>query len=146
MAKLLLALVLSVACAQAPDLVEQLRGGGYVLYLRHASTDFSQNDAGMTSYLDCARQRNLTDKGRDEARALGEHVKRLGIPIGEVLASPFCRTRETAQLAFGRATTMHEARGGPASPGDPARYDALRKLLATRPAPGTNTVISSHGN
>ena len=146
MAKLLLALVVSIASAQTPTLVDRLRAGGYVLYLRHASTDFSRNDAAMTSYFDCAKQRNLTDKGREEARALGEHVKRLGIPIGEVLASPFCRTRETAQLAFGKATTLQEVRGGPATSDDPTRYEALRKLLATRPAPGTNTVISSHGN
>ena len=33
-------------------LVAALRGGGYVLYLRHTSTDFSQNDARMTSYAD----------------------------------------------------------------------------------------------
>ena len=60
----------------------------------------------MKSYEDCASQRNLTDKGRGEARAIGEHVKRLGIPIGTVLASPFCRTMETARLAFGKAQAM----------------------------------------
>ena len=146
MGRLLLAFVVSIASAQAQTLVDQHRGGGYVLYLRHSSTDFSQNDAGMTSYSDCATQRNLTDKGREEARALGEHVRRLGIPIGEVLASPFCRTRETAQLAFGKSTPMREVRGGPATSDDPTRYAALRKLLATPPSPGTNTVISSHGN
>jgi hypothetical protein len=117
-----------------------------VLYLRHTSTDFSQNDSRMTSYADCANQRNLTDKGRAEARALGEELKRLRIPVGRVLASPFCRTIETARLAFGKAETMQEVRGGPASTDDPKRYDGLRKLLATLPSPGTNTVISSHGN
>jgi len=100
----------------------------------------------MTSYEDCANQRNLTDKGRAEARDIGAHVKRLGIPIGEVLASPFCRTMETARLAFGTAKAMNEVRGGPARPEDPTRYDDLKKLLSTRPAQKTNTVISSHGN
>ena len=70
-----------------PEVLNLLREGGYVLYLRHTSTDFSQNDSRMTSFEDCASQRNLTDRGRDEARAIGEHVKRLEIPIGEVLAS-----------------------------------------------------------
>jgi phosphohistidine phosphatase SixA len=146
MGKLLLAFVLAIACAQPPALVERLRAGGHVLYLRHASTDFGQNDAGMTSYLDCAKQRNLTDKGREEARALGEHVKRLGIPIGEVLASPFCRTMETARLAFGKARALNEVRGGPIQTGDPTRYTPLRKLLSTPVPPGENLVISSHGN
>jgi hypothetical protein len=100
----------------------------------------------MKSFEDCATQRNLTDKGRAEARALGEHVKRLKIPIGEVLASPFCRTMETARLAFGKARPTNEVRGGPLSADDPKRYEPLRLLLGTKPAAGTNTVLSSHGN
>jgi hypothetical protein len=123
-------------------LLQKIRQGGYVLYFRHASTDFSRNDRDMKSYEDCAGQRNLTDKGRDEARAIATHVKRLGIPIGDVHASPFCRTMETARLAFGKATATQDVRGGPV---DPKRYDPLRKLLGTRPATG-NTVVSSHGN
>ena len=134
------------ALAADPNLVEELRRGGYVLYLRHTSTDFSKNDAKMTSYEDCASQRNLTDKGRDEARAVGGHIKRLGIPIGKVYASPFCRTVETAMLAFGKAEKTQEVRGGPVQSDDPKRYDPLRKLLATPPAPGANNVVSSHGN
>lgn len=135
------------AAAQVdPAIVQKLREDGYVLYMRHAATDFSQNDAGMTSYEDCASQRNLTDKGRAEAREIGAQVKRLRIPIGEVLASPFCRTMETARLAFGKAQAMNEVRGGPVRSDDPKRYDGLKTLLATRPAGRTNTVIASHGN
>jgi Histidine phosphatase superfamily (branch 1) len=145
--RLALLTVLFFACPAAaqPDaeLLSRLREGGYVLYLRHTSTDFSQNDSGMTSFEDCASQRNLTDRGRDEARALGEHVKRLKIPVGEVLASPFCRTMETARLAFGRATATNDVRGGPV---EAARYEPLRKLLSSPVPKGTNRVISSHGN
>ena len=129
-----------------PALLAKLRHGGYVLFLRHTSTDFGQNDSRMTSYEDCANQRNLTDKGRGEARALGAQFKRLQIPIGTVYASPFCRTQETARLAFGQAERTAEARGGPANTDDPTRYEPLRKLLSTRPAAGKNNVISSHGN
>jgi hypothetical protein len=145
---LLLALLFASAAVAEPDakLLAALRQGGYVLFLRHTSTDFSQDDSRMTSFEDCATQRNLTDKGRAEARALGEHVKRLKIPIGEVLASPFCRTMETARLAFGKARATSEVRGGPLSADDPKRYQPLRILLGTKPAAGTNTVLSSHGN
>ncbi len=145
----LLVLWLFAALAQAQpslDVVKRLREGGYVLYMRHASTDFSQNDASMSSFEDCAHQRNLTDKGRDEARAVGEQIKRLRIPVGEVLASPFCRTMETARLAFGKAQAMPEVRGGPARPEDPSRYDGLRTLLSSRVAKGEDRVIVSHGN
>ena len=144
---LALMLLASAATAEpSAELLAQLRQGGYVLFLRHTSTDFSQDDSRMKSFEDCATQRNLTDKGRAEARALGEHVKRLKIPIGEVLASPFCRTMETARLAFGKARATNDVRGGPLSADDPKRYEPLRRLLGTKPAAGTNTVLSSHGN
>lgn len=127
-------------------LLQTLRGGGLILYFRHTSTDFGQNDDAMSGYEDCARQRNLTDRGRDEARRIGDAIKRLDIPIGDVLASPFCRTRETAQLIFGRATVAPAVRGGPARPDSDDRYAELRKLLSTPPSRGSNLAIASHGN
>ncbi|HVS56895.1 MAG TPA: histidine phosphatase family protein [Casimicrobiaceae bacterium] len=127
-------------------LLQALRGGGLILYFRHTSTDFGQNDDAMSGYEDCARQRNLTDGGRDEARRIGVAIKRLDIPIGDVLASPFCRTRETAQLIFGRATVAPAVRGGPARADSDDRYAELRKLLSTLPSRGTNLAIASHGN
>lgn len=139
----------SVATATQPtptEAVALLRGGGYILYFRHAATDFTQNDAQMTSFEDCSTQRNLTDRGRDDARAIGAAIRALKIPIGTVRASPYCRTVETATLAFGRAEKAQAVRGGPAQPDNPERYSALRKLLAQRPAMGVNDVIVSHGN
>ncbi|HEY1439122.1 MAG TPA: histidine phosphatase family protein, partial [Casimicrobiaceae bacterium] len=113
------AAALPAIAAEAPPgsltgaaLLQTLRSGGLILYFRHTSTDFGQNDDAMSGYEDCARQRNLTDGGRDEARRIGGAIKRLNIPIGDVLASPFCRTRETAQLIFGRATVAPAVRGG----------------------------------
>ncbi len=100
----------------------------------------------MSSFEDCANQRPLTDKGRDEARAIAGHLKRLGIPVDKVYASPFCRAVETAMLAFGKAEKTPSARGGPVRSDDPKRYDGLKKLLATPPSTGTNNAISSHGN
>lgn len=129
-----------------PALLRALRAGGLILYFRHTSTDFGQNDDAMTGYEDCARQRNLTDRGRDEARRIGAAIKRLDIPVGDVLASPFCRTRETAQLIFGRAQVAPAVRGGPARPDSDDRYGELRTLLATPPRAGTDLAIASHGN
>ncbi len=127
-ALLFAALLCSELCAQTPaqrsslplrepspaQLLADLRHGGYILYFRHAATDFSQNDEKMKSYEDCAEQRNLVDQGRADARAAGAAIRQLGIPVERVLASPFCRTVETAQLLFGRVEKMTEVRGGPA--------------------------------
>lgn len=129
----------------AKELLAMLRAGGYVLYFRHTSTDFGQSDEAMTSFDDCEKQRNLTEKGRDEARAIGVAIKTLTIPIGTILSSPFCRTTETAQLAFDRVEKSIDLRGGPIS-GDPASYPALRKQLSTWPQPETNTILVGHGN
>ena len=152
-------LVLATAClaavAAAADSRELLTGaalrgalqhGGYVLYFRHGATDFGQNDDKMTGYEDCAQQRNLTDRGRADARAIGAAIRRLHIPVTTVLASPFCRTRETAELVFGHATTDARVRGGPAQTDDPQRYAALKALLSTKVSAGANLAIVSHGN
>jgi hypothetical protein len=129
-----------------PALLNALRRGGYVIYIRHTSTDFGQNDEGMTSYEDCAKQRNLTEQGRAEARAIGAAIAKLQIPIGDVLASPFCRTRETARLIFGREMPSLAVRGGPAVTENADRYTDLRKLLSTPVPRGVNVAIASHGN
>jgi len=100
----------------------------------------------MTGYEDCAQQRNLTDRGRADARAIGAAIRRLHIPVTTVLASPFCRTRETAELVFGHATTDGRVRGGPAQTDDVQRYAALKTLLSTPVPPGANLAIVSHGN
>ena len=128
------------------ELLAALRAGGHILYFRHADTDHSQNDERMTSAEDCTTQRNLSERGREHARALGEAIRALGIPIGTVLASPLCRTVETAMLAFGAAQKAPAAReGGPLPPGSPGRFPALRVLLSTPVAPGANTVVVGHG-
>ena len=128
------------------QLLSELRKGGYIIYFRHTSTDFSRDDARSKSDDDCDNQRPLTDKGREEARQIGAAFRELKIPIEKVLASPRCRTMETAMLAFGRAERANEARGGPATPENADHYLDLRRLLSTPVKPGANLVISSHGN
>jgi phosphohistidine phosphatase SixA len=128
-------------------LVSALRQGGFVLYLRHASTDFGQNDEGMTDFANCASQRNLTDAGRAEARTIGAALRELRIPVGPAIASPFCRTMETARLVFGDAAKPSRAvLGGPGTDDSGQRYAELRKLLSTPVPKGSNLAIASHGN
>ena len=117
------------------ELLMQLRQGGLNVYFRHVSTDFAQSDENTFDYEDCAKQRNLSDQGREEARRIGTAIRRLEIPVAEVLASPYCRTTETATLVFGKATKSTEV------------FDeGLAKLLATPTPPGSNRGLVSHGN
>lgn len=135
------------AAAPSPHaLVGALKQGGFILYFRHTATDFSQNDAKSRGPQDCANQRNLIERGRGDARDIGAALKRIGVPVARVLASPTCRTVETAMLIFGRAEPTTAVRGGPLSPQDPNRYAALRKILSTTLPEGENLAIASHGN
>ena len=146
-------LVLATACGAVDEpetvrplvgaeLVDALRDGGHVLYLRHAATPEDGTDQ-PDALGDCTRQRLLTDAGRADARALGEAVRDLEVPIGEVLASPYCRTVETAELAFGRALTEPALlTPTPETRGRTTRE--LRRLLRTVPEDGANTVLVGH--
>lgn len=148
------------AVAQVDDvlsgekLVRALRSGGHNVYFRHAATDWSQSDEvrepGDWVSCDPARIRQLSEQGRRTARAVGMAIRRLNIPVGRVLASPYCRTVETAKLmGLGpvEATTevmnlrVAEFFGGP-----DAIAERARARLADPPAPGTNTVLVAHGN
>jgi len=124
-------------------LARTLEEGGVVLAFRHAATDFSMPDRDSGALRRCRLQRNLDARGRADARAIGRGARRLGLRIGTVLASPYCRTRDTARLAFGRFTVSQVLRGGEASPGD-ARARAVRALIGTPPPPGRVTVLVSH--
>lgn len=127
------------------ELVERLREGGLVVYLRHAATDRSNEDAGVIDLDDCSSQRNLSDDGREQSRTIGEAFRALEVPVGAVRASEYCRTRETAVLAFGRSSPEPRLTGFPneGDPGYAARVRATRVLLGTAPKDG-NTVLVAH--
>ncbi|MDQ0137622.1 hypothetical protein J2T08_005566 [Neorhizobium galegae] len=83
----------------SPELVELLRKGGLTVYIRHSVTDRSQIDTGRLH--DRSGQRGFSEAGRAKAVALGQAVRNISIPIGQVLSSPVFRALDTAQLAFG---------------------------------------------
>ena len=129
------------------ELLAQLHRGGNVIYFRHAATTVTAT--GEASQLgNCSTQRNLNDAGRDQARAIGAAFRRLGIEVDAVLASPYCRTLDTARLAFGRVEVAPDlfSLGQPQHPDDRARAAWLRQRLGMAAAPGTNTVLVSHGS
>lgn len=128
-------------------LLAGLRRGGYVIFIRHAATDFAQADSDRQNLDNCQTQRNLTAQGRADAERIGEGVRLLRVPIGQVLASPYCRTRETAQLAFGRYEATRDLLALPSARDEADRQalvDAFARLLATTPPAGANTVLVGH--
>jgi phosphohistidine phosphatase SixA len=125
-------------------LLETLREGGFVIYFRHAATDTAADQNVDLAY--CATQRNLSQRGKDQAAEIGAGFAALGIPVGEVRSSEFCRTRETAELAFGEVEVDPMLTPLPEdSPEEKAaKAEAFAELLSTPPESGTNTVIVGH--
>ena len=96
------ALVSGSAAGREPDIWNQLRQGGYVFLIRHGPVDnLSRSTSPDADFEGCEGQYNLTDEGRDLVKHLGNTLRKRKIPIGDVLASPLCRTRDTARIAFG---------------------------------------------
>jgi phosphohistidine phosphatase SixA len=124
-------------------LATALREGGVVLVMRHAKTEPATDAVEVLG--DCAQQRNLSRAGREQARAIGRDVRALGVPVDAVLASPLCRAKETAQLAFGR-TEVDRVLVSPGVTGavedDDRRIAELRKM--TTAPPGSATVLVTH--
>lgn len=130
------------------DLLDALRQGGLVLYIRHAQTEQDYADQVTADPLDCATQRVLSRVGWAQARAIGAGIARQGIPVGEVLASQYCRAWQTADLAFGGHAEDPALNFEPAEDYTEAQVAAMRDrvlplLLAEVPA-GTNRVIVGH--
>ncbi len=161
-ATLLAALLLAVTPASADQgvllggkaLVEALRAGGLNIYFRHVATNWSQSDdlRNRDDWLSCdpARMRQLSDAGRADAVTVGNAMRKLEIPVVQVLASPYCRTVETARLmnigAVEPATDVMNLRAAEYFGGRAAIVATAQRLLSTPPAAGGNRVIVAHGN
>jgi len=142
------------ALAQAPSapddktLAAALRAGGLVMVVRHGATFPDQADTDPLHPDNVAAQRNLNDNGKALAKAFGESLRQLGVPIGRVYTSQFNRAYETAVIAGFKniEKTADLTEGGlVVSPNENnRRAEALRKMLAAAPNPGTNTVLITH--
>ena len=139
------------ASAQTIDLKAlggELKQGGYVIVFRHGATHRDQADTDPLNHDNIAKQRLLSEKGKDVAKQVGGAFKKLGIPLGEVYTSRFYRAIETGRLVSGGEVTpiLDITEGGlvvtPIE--NDRRAEALKKLVSTQPEPGKNTLIVSH--
>lgn len=152
--------VASANKSSAGQMIEQLRGGGFLIYLRHGhrqkwdsviAFDIHEaakgEDASQASYRDAVC---LSAQGREESAMIGQIFRLARIPVGHVVASPICRARQTAELAFGRIDSLHNAliHTPVVNPMNAADFKSeLRLVLGTIPVrSGNNTVISAHEN
>jgi broad specificity phosphatase PhoE len=125
----------------------ELRRGGVVLLMRHASTLPGLGDPPGYRLEDCSTQRNLSPAGREEARRVGERLKRERVAIGGVYTSPWCRCRDTAREAFGQADDWEALSSFFDLPEREADYTERVKqriALLGRREPRTNVAMVTH--
>jgi len=139
----------SMASAQVdPGMIPALRAGGLVIVLRHGATHADQADTNPLDPKDVTHQRQLNDAGRAAAKAMGDALHALKVPVGQVQTSTFQRAVETGTLlGYGAVTpTADIAEGGlVVSPNENnRRAAALKKLAATAPPAGGNVILVTH--
>jgi len=97
---LLTSLLGQSAMANELAIWDKLQGSnpkGYVLLLRHTIAP-GVGDPENFKLNDCSTQRNLSQVGREDAKAVGDWLKRRDIKISRVESSRWCRAKQTAQL------------------------------------------------
>jgi phosphohistidine phosphatase SixA len=132
-----------------------MKPGGFVVVVRHGKTNASPafpEDKSPLDLSNCSDQVMLSEAGQDQARAIGMAFKNANIPVGKVLASGYCRAIDMARLAFGHVETSDAlllptfvpVAGAPIPSPWPRRVEAMKKMVATVPEAGTNTILITH--
>ena len=147
-------LLLSPSLAIANDqkspeqIAKMLKDGGYVIYIRHTSTEKDYADQVNAEIGNCSTQRTLSEKGWDEAELIGASFSVLNIPVGALYSSEYCRAWKTARIAFGRPVKRSGLNFQPAEDFSAEQIEAMRSavlpMLATPPSENSNTVIVGH--
>ena len=96
-----------------------LRDGGKVVLLRHARTNGSGDPANF-DIEKCGTQRNLSERGKQQAGEIGSLIAARAAPVERVLSSRYCRCLDTARIAF-------ESDPEPFAPLDPPDPDPAKR-------------------
>lgn len=132
------------AQASTADIIAELQEGGLVVYFRHGATTWSGVDRIEWPR---SRQRLLSDLGEQQSEIIGQAFRDLNIQVGQVLASPFARCRDMAEIAFGRVEEEMLLIGLLSdSEGRPDRVAYLTERMNALPAAGMNRVIVGHSS
>jgi phosphohistidine phosphatase SixA len=131
---------------EGADAWTALQDGSIVLF-RHAEAPGGGDPPGL-QLGDCTTQRNLDDAGRAQARRIGAAFRSRGVKVAQVLTSQWCRTRDTAELAFPgqvRDDARFNSFFGDRSR-EPAQTAAALAFLAGWRGPGVLVVVTHQVN
>ncbi|MDR4305804.1 histidine phosphatase family protein [Chelatococcus sambhunathii] len=146
LAAALLCLFSAPAFADDAALWRALAAGGHAAIMRHATAPGVGDPAGF-KLGDCATQRNLSEEGRAEARALGDRFRKEGVAVGRVATSQWCRCRDTAvEMALGEVVEDPRLNSFFGSDREATRkaVDGVKAALAETPRAGPIAVLVTH--
>lgn len=127
-------------------LVKVLQKGGCVIVMRHASSPRTPPNQETADADNVNHERQLDEAGRASAIAMGQAIRELKIPIGEVFSSSTYRALETVRLA--QFPTPHVAGelgdGGQSMQATTDAQSAWLKKKVTELPQGTNTILVTH--
>lgn len=144
----------------------EILNGGYILHFRHAERD-KWIDVQMYDVLESDLHINgvdgsryaendyfsqavcLNERGKIQAKAMGEHIKYIGLPISTVVSSVSCRARQTANLTFGGYDSQYRllVHTGPYNEIDDDRTQILKEFYGSLPViSGGNVIVSAHNS
>ena len=146
----------------------EILNGGYILYFRHAERD-KWNDVLMFDGIEAGFNNNgkdlngtrfgendyfkdavcLNKRGKIQSKGMSEIIELSKLPVGNIISSPSCRARQTAELVFGGYEKLNKnlIHKGPFLENENERKvfikDYLKNLSIKE---GTNTIITAHNS
>ena len=137
-----LLLAVPVAADDVQEAWTALVAGGHVALVRHgnAPPGYGGDPPGF-KIDDCSTQRNMDDRGRSQARAVGEAFRQHGVRVDRILSSPWCRCLETARL-LGLGAVESEWTVAASADKSPERLAALRQMVSGWRGPGTLVIVT----
>ena len=101
-----ISLVFSNIAFSNDDLIQSLKEGGKIIFIRHAYAP-GGGDPDNFDVNDCSTQRNLNNEGISQSKLIGEFFVKNKIQIDQVLSSEWCRCKDTAKYAFKNFKTFN---------------------------------------
>jgi phosphohistidine phosphatase SixA len=126
-------------------MVARMKAGGHILMIRHALAPGTGDPADF-QIGDCSTQRNLDDRGREQARTIGEWLRAHDITSTRVYSSQWCRCLETAELLeMGVVEELPALNSFFQRPQDrEPNLKALREFIAEQPPDGELIILVTH--
>ena len=127
------------------EMIARMKAGGHILMIRHALAPGTGDPANFR-IGDCSTQRNLDDRGRRQAKAIGDWLRSNGITSARIYSSQWCRCLETVELLEMGAVDELPALNSfyELTQDREPNLKALRTFIAQQPSDGILIILVTH--